>query len=303
MNAFGNLFGHIRMVFAKDKVRRNLQDEFRDVVLKDRLGTDFIDSILEPYADAYERVLGESSEHPDDAGEFGAYLDYLHRLDNRDWTPPAMAFFHSNPHNLEQISRFIKDLERLAYGLFITRANVNERISRYAAVLQAIERGGDDIWLEDSPLQLNPDEKNDIERILDGPVYSLHRVPLPLLLRLDSLVAEAGASYDRSGISIEHVLPQNPPEGSQWYQWFPDDEERAYWTHRLANLVLLSRRKNGSASNWGFKRKKDEYFQKGNVTPFALTTQVLKAEEWTPAVLKERQNDLVNRLKREWRLE
>ena len=300
---FGDLFGHIRMIFAKAKARRNLQDEFREVVLKDGAGTDFIDSILDPYADAYERTLGISSEHPADAGKFGAYLGHLRRLDNRDWIPPAMAFFHFNPHNPEQIARFLKDLERLAYGLFIRRADINGRISRYAAVLQAIERGGDDIWREDSALQLNADEKNAIVRILDGPVYTLPRVRLPLLLRLDGLMAEAGASYDRSIISIEHVLPQNPPEGSQWRQWFSDDEERAQWTHRLANLVLLSLRKNGSASNWGFKRKKDEYFQKGNVTPFALTTQVLKAEEWTPAVLKERQNDLVNRLKREWRLE
>ena len=285
---FGDLFGHIRMIFAKAKARRNLQDEFREVVLKDGAGTDFIDSILDPYADAYERTLGISSEHPADAGKFGAYLGHLRRLDNRDWIPPAMAFFHSNPHSLEQISRFIKDLERLAYCLFITRANINERISRYAAVLQAIERGGDDIWREDSPLQLNDDEKNAIVRILDGPVYMLPRVPLPLLLRLDGLLADAGARYDHSVISIEHVLPQNPREGSQWCQWFPDDEERAYWTHRLANLALLSHRKNAAASNWDFETKKSRYFTRNSVSPFALTSQVLAAPEWTPEVLAER---------------
>ena len=300
---FGDLFGHIRMIFAKAKARRNLQDEFREVVLKDGVGTDFIDSILDPYADAYERALGVSSEHPADAGKFGAYLGHLRRLDNRDWIPPAMAFFHFNPHNLDQLAKFIKDLERLAYGLFIRRAYINERISRYAAVLQAIERGGDDIWREDSPLQLNAGEKDAIVRILDGPVYTLPRVPLPLLLRMDGLLVEAGALYDHSIISIEHVLPQNPPEGSQWRQWFPDDEERAYWTHRLANLVLLSHRKNRDASNLDFATKKSKYFARNSVSPFALTSQVQDVPEWKPEVLAKRQGELLDTLKKEWRLE
>ena len=299
---FGELFAHVRMVFAKAKARRNLQDEFQEFVLKECTGTDFVDNTLEPYADAYERVLGISDEHLADAGKFGAYLGHLRRLDNRDWIPPAMAFFHRNPNNPEQIASFVKDLERLAYGLFIRRANINERIRRYAMVLQAIERG-DPLWQDGSPLQLGLDEKAAILRTLDGPVYRLPRVPQPLLLRLDGLVAGTEASYNRPVISIEHVLPQNPRDNSQWQEWFPDEEERVKWTHRLANLVLLSRRKNFSASNWDFERKKKEYFTRGNVTPFALTTQVLVMPEWTPEVLETRQRDLIGKLRKEWRLD
>ena len=36
---------------------------------------------------------------------------------------------------------------------------------------------------------------------------------------------------------------------------------------------------------------------------FALTTQVLAENEWTPAVLQRRQRQLINALKKEWRLE
>ena len=301
-DSFGDLFVHIRMAFAKAKARRNLQDEFRDFVLKGRSGADFINHTLEPYAGAYERVLGISDEHPADAGKFGAYLGHLRRLDNRDWIPPTMAFFHCNPNNPEQIASFVKDLERLAYGLFIQRANINERISRYAMVLQAIERG-DPLWQDGSPLQLRVDEKAAILRTLEGPVYRLPRVRQPLLLRLDGLVAGVEASYDRPVISIEHVLPQNPPGNSQWREWFPDDEERELWAHRLANLVLLSLRKNSGASNWDFERKKKEYFTRGNVTPFALTTQVLATSEWTSEVLETRQHDLIGKLSKEWRLD
>ena len=74
--------------------------------------------------------------------------------------------------------------------------------------------------------------------------------------------------------------------------WFPDPIERDRWTHRLGNLVLLSFRKNAKASNMEFQKKKDVYFQRNRVVPFALTIQVVHESEWTPAVLQQRQADL-----------
>lgn len=299
---FADLFAHIRMVYARAKARRNLQDEFRDFVLKNCSGTNFIDDVLEPYANAYERVLGMSNEDTTGNGGVGASLRHLSRLDNYDWIPPAIAFLRVNLGDYEKLAEFITDLERLAYGLFVRRANINERINRYAEVLQAIERD-DEIGRVDGPLQLSSDEKEEIVRVLDGPIYTLPRVPKPLLLRLDGLLAGAGARYDYPIISIEHVLPQNPTLYSSWLRWFPDDEERLNWTHRLANVVLLSRRKNSSASNFEFETKKTEYFLRGGVSPFALTTQVASESEWTPSVLERRQRSLIATLKREWRLE
>ena len=99
------------------------------------------------------------------------------------------------------------------------------------------------------------------------------------------------------------MLPQKPKSGSEWVLWFPDEEEREQWTHRLANLVLLSRRKNSQAQNYEFDEKKKKYFQRKSVVPFALTTQVLQEKEWKPGVLKRRQRNLVNALKDEWRLD
>ena len=299
---FADLFAHIRMVYAKAKARRNLQDEFRDFVLKNCTGTNFVDQILEPYADAYERVLGMSNEDGTGDHSIGARLRHLSRLDNYDWIPPAIAFFRTYPNDPGELARFITDLERLAYGLFIRRANINERIGRYVDILQAME-SGHDVWRADSPLQLRTDEKREIVSALDGPIYTLPRVPKPLLLRLDGLLAGAGARYDHPVISIEHVLPQNPRRHSRWLRWFPDDDERLNWTHRLANMALLSRRKNSSASNLEFETKKTEYFLHGGVSPFALTTQVANESEWTPSVLERRQRRLVAAFKREWRLE
>ena len=114
------------------------------------------------------------------------------------------------------------------------------------------------------------------------------------------MLAEVGVTSQPSVISIEHVLPQSPK--GEWVEWFPDAEQRAQWTHKIANLVLLSRRKNSQASNYEFDKKKSEYFQKNGTTTFALTTQVVSESEWTPKVLECRQRELVGALKKEWRL-
>ena len=304
---FGGLFAHLRSIYAKSKQRRSLEEEFRQHVLSRHTPTEFIDDVLDRYDDVYQRVLGIAGGGSEKVHqEIDNYLRHLRRLDNVDWIPPAMSFFHRNGQNPKQLARFTKDLERLAYGLFVRRANINERISRYAEVMRTIEQKAT-LTQDDGPLQLRTDEKEDILRILNGPIYTLPRVPSPLLLRLNGLVTDpdTNVTIHAPTISIEHVLPQNPAEGSQWLQpqWFPDDEQRNYWTHRLANLVLLSFRKNTRASNWEFDRKKNEYFQRGGVTPFALTLQVINEKEWTPAVLERRQKELVDRLKTEWRLD
>ena len=299
---FRDLFAHIRMISMKSRAQGTLQQEFQEHVLKEVDREAFIEKVLEPYAEAYVTVTGATYQRAGGSGEVNRYLRFLNRLDNFDWIPPAMAFFRRHESSPDAIFRFVRDLERLAYKMFIMRENINRRIQRYRSVLHSIQRR-EDLAAARSPLQLDPEEKAVLLRVLDGPIYTRPRVPRVLLLRLDTLLAEAGASYEHPIITIEHVLPQNPKRGSQWFRDFPDEEERTEWTHRLANLVLLSRIKNSGAGNYEFDYKKKEYFQKGGAAAFVLTASVRDEREWTPAVLARRQRKLIDVLKKEWRLE
>ena len=108
--------------------------------------------------------------------------------------------------------------------------------------------------------------------------------------------------YDHPIITVEHVLPQNPQEASEWRRTF-SDEERLEWTHRLANLVLLNRRKNAEASNREFDHKKSRYFSGPNGSaPFTLTIQVNGTSKWTPEILADRQQRLIDKLANLWTL-
>jgi hypothetical protein len=182
------------------------------------------------------------------------------------------------------------------------RADINDRIERYGKLLTAIEEGAD-LYAAQSPLQLTPSETSEIIRILNGDLYLVRRIRLYILLRLDSVLARGEATYEYPVVSVEHVLPQNPSAGSRWLEWFPDEEMRARYTHRIGNLALLSIKKNTQAQNYDFDKKKEKYFAtKNGVSPFVLTTQVLNKKEWTPAVIDNRQKEMGDVLKALWRL-
>ncbi len=127
---------------------------------------------------------------------------------------------------------------------------------------------------------------------------------MALVLRLESLVSDGSKKQAFDHLSLEHVLPQTPPAGSDWLAWFPDEDERDSWTHRLSNLVPLHVRKNPAASNFDFATKKDVYFKgKGTASPFVLTQEVRSEESWTPSMLLRRQSRLVGLLRTHWKLD
>jgi uncharacterized protein with ParB-like and HNH nuclease domain len=297
---FTKLFAHIRMIFRRQKLRGTLEEEFSAYVKPQENPKNFIDKVLLPLSDAYSDVTKQSFSSANYAAQINKHLELLSRLDNFDWEPTAILFISNNRDAPEKILNFIARLERLAYGLFILRANVNARIGRYGLILKSIQEGRD--VLDETALDLTRREQFRIGQVLDGNIYETTRIRLPIILKLDEAVSDGSATYEYKVTTIEHVLPQSVKPGSQWEKWFPDEVERRQWTHRLANLVLLSRTKNSAASNYEFDRKKSDYFIKKGTSPYAITSQVLQASEWTPIRLSERQTILLKRLGEVWQL-
>ena len=304
---FRDLFAHMYVIYNKNRYHRELAEAFRhDVLVRHEIGgVNFVDKVLEPYAEEYEVVSQAKYESPGDADGVNLYLQYLGWLDNTDWIPSVLAFYHRNRNDGAAMLEFLKEFERLAYGLLILRTRRDPRVTRYAKVLNAIEckRPKRPLIGKDGALDLTPTQKRDILRNLDGRIYENQpkRFTTPLLSRLSNAISDPPIS-DFAKVTVEHVLPQNPQDGSEWLQSFPDLEQREEWTHKLANLVLLSHKKNARAQNFDFARKKTEYFRRSGVVPYALTTQVIGKDEWTPAVLEARQRHLIDVLKKEWRL-
>lgn len=303
-DAFSDLFAHTRMIFRRAKAKETILKEFREFVIKKFSDSKLlINDVLIPFADAFATIQNASYESTAGAEQVNQMLAWLGRIDNTDWIPPAILYFAHNKSDPRALYRFFNDLERLAAFLMICRYGINERIERYGKLLEAIDTHTD-LYAADSPLQLSDTEYRLLLQELNGEVY--RQVPqrrLYILLRLDSALSDGSATYDHSVISIEHVLPQNPPPGSKWCEWFPTQDLQDHWLHRLGNLLLLNHKKNSSASNYEFDKKKTAYFTKGGVSPFPLTTQAVGQKEWTVAVVEARQKALLEVLKKVWRVD
>jgi hypothetical protein len=301
--AFDNLFAYIRMIRVKQKLRKTILKDIREHVKPGDAPTKFIDEQLTLYADALETIKDADYESAQGAEKVNAYFKWLNRVDNFDWVPPALVALAKHGNNPEWLCWFLMQLERLAACMMIMRYGINDRVERYASVLQVLEDAGGDLALA-AKLEPTEDEKRKTFSNLNGNLYELTKVRAYVLLRLDTVLSGGGAVYDYPIITIEHVLPQTPSKSSKWLEWFPDLASREKWVHRLANLVLLPRKKNSEAQNYDFETKKEKYFMSDKgVSTFALTSQVLNQSEWTPALLESRQNNLIEKLRDLWSLE
>lgn len=300
---FADLFLHIRMIFAKERGRKELLREFPEQVLNKYLpskGQQFVDDVLVPYAKHYATIREHDYQSANGADAVNNWFKRLDEVDNNDWRPSAMWALKAHGNDPVWLDCFLRALERLTASMFIRRVYTTPRVNRFAEVLKQLEAGK---GVDAPAIQLSEDERTETLDRLDGDIYLFARLRRPILLRLDEALAnEPGVTYDHSVITVEHVLPQTPRTGSKWLDDYTS-EQRSEWTHKLANLVLLNRRKNSEAQNYDFVEKKAMYFGGSNgVATFALTSQVLNEPEWTPEVLGARQAMLLAILRKEWSL-
>jgi len=154
-------------------------------------------------------------------------------------------------NNAEVISNFITLVERLASYMYITSKTSNQRIERYSKAIHKIDEK--DIMGALETLELSQAEQHEFLEALNGDIYLLPaRKRTYVVLRLDQFESDNAAEYKSKIFSIEHVLPQNPQHGSQWFVDWPDSEEREAWLHKIANLVPLTKKKNSQAQNYDF---------------------------------------------------
>ena len=303
-DSFNSLFPYVRMVKAKTKARKSTVEEFRRVVVKAYSPKYVIDDVLIPYSESLNIIIHQCYQDggSEEEKKINQLLTWLGRLNNSDWVPVAMELVRIFENDPKILLSHLEKLERLAAAILIRGSYVNSRIKRYSRVLAAIE-AREDLLQAGSALDIAEETQLEVLKYLNGDVY-WYAGPIKsyVMLRLDSFLSGEGVDYEHSVTTIEHVLPQNPKKESVWNKdW--SEEERVKWTHRLGNLVLLSRKKNPQASNHDFKKKKEVYFKtdKG-VSPYACTTQVLNHQNWTPNEVKERQKDMLKVLANNWSL-
>ena len=304
-----DLMGHIRMIYAKSKAKKELLVEYREHI-KPRIHDPlkYVTDVLDILVECYHILTNSSYRSTENAAEINSLINWLRAIENTDWMPVALMFLEQKKNDSSYILWFMKKLERLSAYIYLSSKDINQRIDRYKEIITEMES----YHSLNNPLktiELSDKEKEEFKALINDDIYRNGNKGLPvrkcgyLLLRLDSFISDKAAKYTRSILTIEHILPQTVSDNSEWAKKWPDIEVRDYWLHKLANLVPLTIRRNISASNYDFETKKRKYFcGTDSVTTYTLTQQVVTSEEWTPEIVSKRQLELVNKLIDEWNL-
>ena len=172
-DGFNDLFAYVRMLYAKNKAKRALLEEFRLHVLPQISSPDvLVSEVLEPYAEALATIKKSNYEAQSHADAVNTKLHWLNRIDNSDWMPPAMLFLSQWANEPEYVAWFFERLERLAAYMHVCARNVNERIERYAVLILGLENK----HFPAEPvaeIELDESEKEQMRRALAGDIYLL----------------------------------------------------------------------------------------------------------------------------------
>lgn len=294
-DGFNEVFTHTRTIFAKERPKKNLLDEFKEYVIKQTSPKSLVDEYLIPYTEAYVCLKNCDFSSTQNAEEINELLLWMNKTNNHDWMPPAIKFLTDHKNDSVYILWFIRKLERLASYLLVTAKDVNQRMERYKWILVEMEsRPDNNLTAPLENIELTDWEKQQFIDALNGEIYSMTAKRRNYIIqRLDSFLSDGGATYNTKLFTIEHVLPQHPSADSEWMKLWPDTQTQRFWLNKIANLVPLTRQRNSAAQNYDFNTKKIKYFQSKNGTSsYTLTTQVINIAAWTPEVVEARQKDL-----------
>ncbi|ECK1937988.1 HNH endonuclease, partial [Campylobacter lari] len=143
----------------------------------------------------------------------------------------------------------------------------------------------------------NNTEENYMENLKYHYVYG-KKWDKPILLMLEYFATDNNHHKFiplNADIQIEHVLPIKYKEYN-WDKIFTEDE-REDWTNALANLTLISMRKNVQALNYDFTRKKEIYANKEVLTCYTITQDIIhNYAEWNVKSLEKREKDLIEKI-------
>lgn len=116
-----------------------------------------------------------------------------------------------------------------------------------------------------------------------------------LLVKIENQISTSSYSYLDGGVTIEHILPENP--GSVWERTFPRDIQDEY-IFRIGNYTLLPASVNNRLDNETPFSDKLSVYKK---TEYKLSNEYCDYDDFTPSTLSDRQKKMAKVAKAVWK--
>lgn len=122
-----------------------------------------------------------------------------------------------------------------------------------------------------------------------------NRVVRFILCALERHLSGQDCSFTSDAFNIEHVLPQNAPDG--WGDF--SNEESDALVYRLGNMTLMQSSANRDAGNREYAIKREAYRQ----SSFAIARRIAEEnEQWSPERIAARQSWMADQATSIWRI-
>ena len=209
--------------------------------------------------------------------------------------PLALAAFRKWGSGAIELTKILRQCSVLSFRRTVIGNQVAKELEQtYAKAAGQINRG---VGVSDIRRVLKDVDVTDeffVNAFAEYNAESRKKRAVHILLEIERQMGGARHDPASSGITIEHILPQEPDKG---WNAFDSDIDRFIW--RLGNLTLLSATDNRQCNNSSFAKKRDIYRR----SEFKITQQLADFDEWTPGNLDARQRQLADYAKEIWRLE
>jgi len=282
---FERFLNYVRTILVLERSRLDLTDEFElkiykpNKLQKGQATFDLVEEYLKYYRELKD---AEISKHWLKDYKFDTLLKVmLTGLLGKEWIPPLLCY--RKKFEWTRIMEFLKLLDIKYSSDWIGRQSPTDRKMAMIEIIKVINAANnvDDVLTSKC---FDIKDKESFIREIRGPVYG-RSFARYLLLKLDYFWADHGHPMPVE-LSVEHILPQNPAEKSNWVTDF-STEERDEWTHKIGNLVLITGNKDSELGRLDYPIKVKRYFEKRiNTMPRAVHA-FKDITEWTPKELKE----------------
>nr|WP_315094977.1 DUF262 domain-containing HNH endonuclease family protein [uncultured Neisseria sp.] len=285
---FDSFLSRLQNILTKQRANLSLLKEFEDNVFtnnKLNKGDAFFE-FVKTYKNHNEELF-DSNEN----WELKNLLTLMKTgFESEIWIAPLLRYY--DKFRKQNLLEFVKKLNDKFASDWIAGLTPTSRLINMNKIIDEIDK------TDDSNELLNKDclaiNQQEITTFLEADMYG-KRPTRYILLLLNYLYQSHEQQFNTpKTISIEHILPQNPENDSQWVKDF-NDEQRQKWTNKLGNLIILSRRKNSSQSNKDFAEKQQKYF-KGNVE-LGRSAQIMACQTWTVSDVEKNHKEALDKLK------
>lgn len=283
---------YIRSMILKVRAKTNLLDEFEKNIFKPGIlkrGDDFFDLVHETY-EIYDKLIYLSGNTDI------AYCNLIRILDsslqNTDWVPVIMTYYKE--FGDKQLTAFTHKVVCKNIADMVCGDSPSSRIDALNKIMaETSSAPSHDVLMASSCFDFDKSKfMAEIQSDIYGKGYAK-----ALLMLLEYKYQDNSLEKSFKQMSIEHILPQTPNFGSKWMADFTE-EERANFTHKIGNLIIIGRRKNSSLGNLEYLQKRQKYFDK-NIGSFARSLKLYNdyPSQWTSVEYKQNQANVIKDLK------